>query len=278
MKIMAVYAHPADPVTDCGGTLALHAARGDEVTIVSITHGGRIHPNLFVEEWRKEKPDASVVQATREDVIAVKRDELLAAAEILGVRDVIFLDEDDNYVGVEASTVHRIAQTIAAIQPDVIITDYPLNAAQPDTHTLATVMVLSALREVAMYVENLDKKRQTHVKQIFMTKLPTTARDALSLRGVRNDLFMDITPVIDKKLRAMHCFKSQGYDGDFAYKFIEAHDGDRGRSAGVNFAEAYVRMYNETHDALPLTEYALRRDVLTSHRDYATVNLREISL
>ncbi len=278
MKVMAIYAHPADPVTDCGGTLALHAARGDEVTIVSVTHGGRIHPNMLLEERRKANPDAALVSATREEVVALKRRELLEAAAILGVSNVITLDEDDNHVGVEAETVHRIAKTIASVQPDVILTDYPLNAAQPDTHTLATVMVLSALREVSMYVENLDNKPQTHIKQIYMTKLPTTARDALSLYGVRNDLFIDITPVVDKKLRAMHCFKSQGYDGDFAYKFIESHDGDRGRSAGVNFAEAYVRMYNETHAALPLTEHAKRKDALTAHRDYATINLRSIPL
>ena len=41
LKIMAIYAHPADPITDCGGTLALHAANGDDVVIVaavSYTH------------------------------------------------------------------------------------------------------------------------------------------------------------------------------------------------------------------------------------------------
>lgn len=277
MKLMAIYAHPADPVTDCGGTLALHALRGDKVTILAMTHGVRMHPNLLAEEWRKANPDAAIVNASREEVVAMKREELHRAAEILGVQEVVTLDAEDNAAHVEAETVHRLAREIARVQPDVILTDYPLNAAQPDTHTLATLMVLSALREVGMYVENLDGRTRYHVKQVFLTKLPCTARDALSMYGARNDLYIDITSVIDKKLRAMNCFKSQGYDGAFAYKFLESHDGDRGRSAGVNFAEAYVRLYNETHEALPLTAHAMQRDELTVHRDYAAINIRSVT-
>ena len=44
MKVMSVYAHPADHFAEAGGTLAIHAERGDEVVLVTITHGGRIHP------------------------------------------------------------------------------------------------------------------------------------------------------------------------------------------------------------------------------------------
>ena len=62
MKLLAAYAHPADAITDCGGTLALHVARGDEVSILSMTHGGRIHPNIYEEEWRKANPEAAIVQ------------------------------------------------------------------------------------------------------------------------------------------------------------------------------------------------------------------------
>lgn len=40
MKVMTIYAHPADTITNCGGTLALHAKRGDEVVALILTHGG----------------------------------------------------------------------------------------------------------------------------------------------------------------------------------------------------------------------------------------------
>lgn len=277
MKVMALYAHPADPVTDCGGTLALHAQHGDEVVAVAITHGGRIHPNMFVEEWRKKNPDKAILGSTREEVIAVKRAELEKAAKILGIQKVIMLEEEDNKVCVEPELVHRIAKVIAEERPDVLIMDYPFDPMHVEPHSLMTVTTMAALNEVNMYVENLDDgKGQYHVKQIFMTKLPTTARSAFWSLELRNDVYIDITPVVGLKKKAMNCFKSQGYDGNFANKFLESHDGDRGRSAGVNFAEAFVRVYNETHALLPVTDYAMKCDELTVHRSYSTVCVRDM--
>lgn len=276
MKVMAIYAHPADPVTDCGGTLALHVQNGDEVVAVSITHGGRIHPNMFAEQWREANPDQAILGSTREEVIAVKRKEMEAAAAILGIQKIITLEQEDNLVTSDPELVHRIAKVIAEEQPDVLIMDYPFDAMYVEAHSLITVMTMAALNEVGMYLENLDGKSHYKVKQIYMTKLPTTARSHFGgTNGIRNDLFIDITPVVGLKKKAMNCFKSQGYDGNFANKFIESHDGDRGRSAGVNFAEAYVRVYNETHSLLPLTDYARNRDALTVHRSYSTLSIRD---
>lgn len=276
LKVMAIYAHPADPVTDCGGTLALHAANGDDVVIVAITHGARLHPNMFSEEWRKANPDKAKMGASREAVIQVKYDELKRAADILGVKRVILMGEDDNKIVVEPELVHKIAQIIAEERPDILITDYPFDQTHTECHSLITTMIFAALNEVGMYLENLDGKGQYHVKQIFLTKLPTTARGAFWSIMPRNDVYIDITPVIGLKKKAMNCFKSQAYDGDFANKFLESHDGDRGRSAGVNFAEAFVRKGNETHALLPLTEYAMGFDNLTSHRTYSTMNVRDL--
>ena len=45
MKIMTCFAHPADTITNCGGTLARHADAGDEIVAVILTHGGRINRN-----------------------------------------------------------------------------------------------------------------------------------------------------------------------------------------------------------------------------------------
>src|SRR3990170_804759 len=41
VKIMTIFAHPADTITNCGGTLARHADRGDEIVALILTHGGR---------------------------------------------------------------------------------------------------------------------------------------------------------------------------------------------------------------------------------------------
>ena len=276
MKLLAAYAHPADAITDCGGTLALHVARGDEVTILSMTHGGRIHPNIYVEEWRKANPEQALAQVTRQEIIEVKRRELERAARILGVERIIALDDDDDGVTVDRAMVEKAAQIIADEQPDVILMDYPMNAASPDPHTLASITLLTALRQVGMYLRNLDGRHAATVKQVFFTKLPITTRDVLALNGPRNDLFVDITSVVGLKIAAMDQFVSQGYNGDFARKLIESWNGEQGRTAGVNFAEGFCRMYNETYDHLPVTDYAMKFDHLTNHRSYSEMNVRAL--
>lgn len=276
MKVMTIYAHPADTITNCGGTLARHAAAGDEVVALILTHGGRIHANRYAEEWRKDEPDQVIAEADLDDIIAYKKDELQRAADIIGIHKVTTLDLDDTMVSLQEPVVERVAEQIALERPDVLICDYPMNpVVAGNTHTMATTTVLAALGRTGSYLRNLDGRAEYHVKQVFFTSLPVHPVDGLSLYGIRNDVFIDVTPVVGKKVAAMDCFDSQGYSGLFARKLIEANNGEYGRAAGVNFAEAFYRMNNETHSLLPLTEAARTEDPLTRHVTYSAVNLRE---
>ncbi|WJH37431.1 PIG-L family deacetylase [Paenibacillus sp. CC-CFT747] len=239
-----------------------------------MTHGGRLHPNKYAEEWRKENPDEALVQAGLEEIALNKRRELERAAEHIGISKLILLDYDDNYSTVQEDIVNRIAEELSKERPDIVICDYPMNPAFHNPHTLATQMAFAALSKVSLYLRNLDGHEEFQVKQIFLTTLPVSPMDGLSLNGLRNDVFVDITPVVGEKVRAMDEFKSQGYSGLFARKLIESFNGEYGRAAGVNYAEGFYRVYNETHDHLPLTEAAKRSDLLTRHLTYSTMNLR----
>jgi 4-oxalomesaconate hydratase len=276
MKVMTIYAHPADTITNCGGTLARHAEAGDEVVALILTHGGRIHANRYAEEWRKEHPDEAIANADLDHIVAHKKDELRRAADIVGISRIISFDSDDAVASLSDGLVDRVAEQIANERPDVIICDYPMNpVVAGNSHTLATTTVLAALGRTGSYLRNLDGRAEYHVKQVFFTSLPVFPTDGLSLFGVRNDVFIDITPVVGKKIAAMDCFDSQGYSGLFARKLIESNNGEFGRAAGVNFAEAYYRMNNETHSLLPVTEAAKTVDPLTRHVTYSEISLRE---
>jgi 4-oxalomesaconate hydratase len=274
VKILTIYAHPADTITNCGGTLARHAAQGDEVVALILTHGGRIHPNKYAEEWRKDRPDPEVVSADVAAVAGNKKEELRRAAEIVGISRVITLDADDASTVPDEQLVDQIAEHLAEERPDVVICDYPMNPAAFNPHTTASVLALAGIGRASLFLKNLDGRPEFDVKQVFFTSLPVFIGDGLSLGGVRNDVYVDITPVVGTKVAALDQFASQGYDGDFARKVIESNNGEHGRVAGVNFAEAFVRYRCETHDALPLTERAWRTDMLTRHRTYSTIDLR----
>ena len=275
MKLMTIYAHPADTITNCGGALARHADGGDEVVAVVLTHGGRIHPNVYAEEWRREHPDEQVVASGLAEIAANKRRELERAAEIIGIRELVLLDHDDTMSTVHEDVVDEVAEQIARHAPDVVIADYPANAVlTQSSHTVATMTALAAMDRAATYLKNLDGRAEVNVRQVYLTGLPSIAADALTGYGVRNDLLIDITPVVGRKIAAMDCFASQGYDGPFARKLVESNNGEFGRLAGVNFAEAYVRYRNETHDRFPLTQAALAADPLTRHVAYSQVDIR----
>lgn len=275
MRIMTVYAHPADTITNCGGTLALHADAGDEIVAVILTHGGRIHPNVYAEEARKEDADLKLIEADRAEIIENKKGELRRAAEIIGIGTIEFLDHDDAISTVQEELVDEVAELIAKHRPDVIIADYPQNPAVTNSaHTIATMTLIAAMDRAAAFLKNLDGKEEVNVKQVFLGGLPVLVNDALSTYGVRNDLLIDITSVVGRKVAAMDCFASQGYGGPFARKLIEASNGEFGRWAGVALAEPYVRFRSETRSLLPVTDYAEAADPLTRHVSYSQFDVR----
>jgi len=275
MKVMTIYAHPADTITNCGGTLARHADAGNEIVALILTHGGRIHPNRYAEEWRKDAPDAEVTEAGLAEVVANKKHELERAADVVGIGKLLTLDLDDALTTLHDDVVEQVAQAVAAEAPDIVICDYPQNPVMTsNSHTAATMTALAGIGRAGVYLQNLDGRPEVNVKQVFLTSLPVATTDGLSLYGIRNDVYIDITPVVGRKIEAMDCFASQGYAGLFSRKLIESNNGEFGRAAGVNFAEAYCRMRNETHALLPVTEAAMSNDPLTRHLQYSEIDLR----
>jgi len=275
MKVMTIYAHPADTITNCGGTLARHADAGDEIVALILTHGGRIHPNQYAEEWRKDAPDAAVTEAGLAEVVANKKRELERAADIVGIGKLLTLDRDDALTTLHDDVIEQVAQAVAAEAPDIVICDYPQNPVMTsNSHTAATMTALAGIGRAGVYLQNLDGRPEVNVKQVFLTSLPVATTDGLSLYGIRNDVYIDITPVVGRKIEAMDCFASQGYAGLFSRKLIESNNGEFGRAAGVNFAEAYCRMRNETHPLLPVTDAAMTEDPLTRHLQYSQIDLR----
>ncbi len=88
MRIAAVFAHPADMATEAGGTLALHTQQGDEVFVIILTHGGRLHPNIYLEEGGNTRLNGMTPSRMRtgRKYWRSKYQELEASAKILASR------------------------------------------------------------------------------------------------------------------------------------------------------------------------------------------------
>src|SRR5690606_41167329 len=83
LKLMCILAHPDDESLGTGGVLARYAAEGVETYLVTATRGER--------GWFGAAEDNPGLESLGK----MRESELRAAADILGIREVIFLDYID---------------------------------------------------------------------------------------------------------------------------------------------------------------------------------------
>jgi len=112
---MGVLAHPDDESLGIGGALAKYAAEGVECHLLTATRGER---GRYRDGTSHPGPEA---------LGRIREAELRAAAAVLGVRDVRFLDYLDGELdrADAREAIGRIAQALRRVRPDAVITFPP---------------------------------------------------------------------------------------------------------------------------------------------------------
>jgi LmbE family N-acetylglucosaminyl deacetylase len=113
-----VLAHPDDESLGTGGTLAKYAAEGIETYLVTATRGERGWPGAA-----HENPGLAALGAIREA-------ELRAAIQVLGIRELHFLDYIDGDLDQAdpAEAIAKIVTDLRRIKPHVVVTFGPAGA------------------------------------------------------------------------------------------------------------------------------------------------------
>ena len=270
LRILSIGAHPADIFDQSGGTMAHHAGRGDYVGCVVLTHGARVHDKVISDEMyhRTAVPEATELESLMTERADVKAEETRRACHLLGVEDIHFFGADDAVLLVTDEIVRRLARLLRRLRPDVILTHFPKEGdGLTSPHAVAGQIVLHAM-QLAAAVDPGDTNPPYKVAQVFFfgTGAAAIPRQVWqSEGGYYNDVFIDITDVIDKKLAALDCLVSQGYGGAYARKRIETSDGAFGLAGGVAYAEGFITLHAETHNYLPVTERALAAARASDH-------------
>ena len=109
-RVMVVVAHPDDAEVRAGGTIARWTAAGKTVTYVIATSGSR-------------GGDGSIPEAA---LAATREAEQRAAAAILGVREIVFLGQEDGYLTPSLDLRRLITREIRRYRPEVVITHNPI--------------------------------------------------------------------------------------------------------------------------------------------------------
>ena len=112
-RVLVVAAHPDDPEFGFGASVARLASDGAEVYYAICTDGSQGGEDPSV-------PDA--------ELTTVRYAEQRAAAEVLGVTDVVFLGFRDGYLAPTVELRRAITREIRRFKPDLVMTHSPVRS------------------------------------------------------------------------------------------------------------------------------------------------------
>lgn len=258
IRLLLVGAHPADTFDQAGGTLAHHVAQGDQVTVVSVTTGVRSHDWELIDEKDRGGRRLDVEQRVRAER-EKKLVELKKACEILGIEDVRTLDFDDDQELLREELVAAVAEVIREIRPDVVITHHPYEDWGLKLHATVGRAAMFAYRKAATAGRGNALPPHRVPAIYFMNPTAYVGVTLSNAFAARIDLYVDISDVIDRKVKAMDCISSQYYGGSYARKRAEAADGHYGANAQVPYAEAFQRYWQWVTYTLPVSDFEIKR-------------------
>ncbi|MCC7519472.1 MAG: PIG-L family deacetylase [Verrucomicrobiae bacterium] len=256
LKLLCVVCHPADAIDGAGGTLCQHAARGDQVTVVVCTHGVDTHDLRRNDRVRFGGRGRVTDPVTARDR---KEAEVVAGMKLLGVTDVRFLRFADELLTVSPKLIEALAAVMAEVQPHLMITHNPTeNAGLADIGHADSAQ--AALK--AQYLANTQRflrrppGRKFPAQIFFLTMNGQTTR--LTAEGSRfGNVLIDISDVIERKVRALDCLASQYYPGLVARKVLEDVNGQMGLHWRLSYAESFQTYFPESYRYLPANPYLL---------------------
>ncbi len=222
VDIMVVAPHPDDAEYGAAGTVAKWTRAGKQVIYIICTNGDKGTNNPEI------KP---------EQLIEMREKEQRAAAEVLGVRDVIFLGYPDLHLEASPDFVREMVRQIRLYRPKIIVTTDPYRRyVWHRDHRVTGQVVLDAVYPLARnrpaYPDLLEEGLEPHkVEELFFW-----ATEDINYRS-------DITDTFDLKLAALRCHASQLVEFDPAALEERLKSRCRQMAEGekFEFAEAFHR-------------------------------------
>lgn len=226
-KILVVGAHSADFVWRSAGAIALTTSRGGSAVVIALSYGERGESGNL---WKE--PDQTV-----ENVKRIRHDQAVLAAEAVGA-SFRCLDLGDYPLTITDDAIDRLTQILRDEAPDVIVTHAPADPFNPD-HPLAHQAVQKArLLASGAGVASAFERITPPDWYLFEPHQP-------ELCDFKPNTFVDITAVMDRKIKAMEAMGAQSYLKDY-YTELASRRGNHARrisgDKSIRHAEAFQRM------------------------------------
>jgi len=196
-RLLAIFAHPDDEVFRCGGTLALLAAHGVHVHILTFTRG---------QAGSCGQPPV----CTQEDLGIVRTKELRCSCQALGLKDPHVLDYEDGKLAEVngADGVAYIVTAIRSIHPQVLLTWPPDGLSGHPDHVAVSHWTSIAFREVL-------GAGLTGLAAIYHLAMPASLATELGMKQLHTipddevSATIDVCSAWEKKLNAIACHRTQ---------------------------------------------------------------------
>ncbi len=221
--IMVIAAHPDDTEFGAAGTVAKWTAAGKTVVYVVCTNGD------------KGSPDPEM---TSEKLAAIREQEQVAAARMVGVKEVVFLRHPDGYLEDTPEFRGELVRQIRKYRPYLVVTSDPQRAYL--WHRDHRIVGRVALDAVYPYARDHLYYPEHKAEGL----LPHKVREVYLWASDEPDTFIDISDTFDIKLAALRCHISQmnHVQGADMETWLRQRAAEAGRSHGMALAEAFRRL------------------------------------
>jgi LmbE family N-acetylglucosaminyl deacetylase len=203
-ELLAIFAHPDDESFRCGGTLALLARRGVRVWVLCVTRG-----------------EAGVPGLDPEQVGQVREAELQCACRALGIEPPRFLDYRDGTLSQvdEVEAIGQVVRAVRKLRPQVLLTWPPDGISGHPDHMVVSRWTGEAFQQAAdpaTYPEHQAEGLSPHaVAALYHIVMPRSLAETLGMTHLHTvpeemaTLTIDVSPVWEDKLAAIHCHRTQ---------------------------------------------------------------------
>jgi 4-oxalomesaconate hydratase len=225
-KLLVIGAHSADFVWRSAGTIALVTSQGGNATVIALSYGERGESG---ELWKE--PGQTI-----ENVKRLRHEQASAAAEIVGA-EFRCLDLGDYPLNISEAVMEQLAGLLCDMEPDILLTHTPVDPFNPDHPVASQAVQRARLLASGAGVASAFKNITPPDLYFFEPHQP-------ELCEFMPNTFVDITPVMDKKIKAMECMQAQSYLKSYYTELASRRGNHARRISGmeeVRFAEALQR-------------------------------------
>ena len=221
--VMVLSAHPDDAEFGAAGTVARWTNEGKAVVYVICTNGD------------KGTSDRTL---SSEQLSAIRKKEQRAAADSLGVREVVFLGYPDQGLEDTAELRKQIVRLIRAYRPKILVTSDPYRRyLWHRDHRIIGQVAMDAVfpfaRDHLAYPDLLEAGLEPHkVAEILFW-----AADDINFRS-------DISATYDRKIAALRCHKSQmkAFTSSDPFEWLKNRCREMAQGESYELAEGFHRV------------------------------------